>query len=432
MDQITLKDYRCFRGHQSARLAPLTLIVGENSSGKTSFLAMVRALWDVAFADAVPDFKQEPYDLGSFAEVAHHRGGRAGRAETFEGGFRIGPTAEGIGFSFNVEFGRRGTAPVPLVRRIWNDTASVTVEDRNGTLKATVGAGIAVWEETLGDFGSVDEGRLAPLFLMSLASRRSSREIRDQAEPTEADRSAVRKLLQIRLRPQPSGPFASAPVRSKPRRTYDPARPSRDPEGDYVPMYLAHVFRERKREWAALKAALERFGKSAGLFDDLEIKSLGSRTSEPFQVHVRKRGERLKGPLRNVIDVGYGVSQVLPLVTEMLRPDAPSTFLLQQPEVHLHPSAQAALGTLFCHVASDERQLIVETHSDHLINRVRLDVRDSQVPLTPDDVSLLYFERDELEVKIHSLRLDAQGNVCEAPPSYGRFFMEESARSLQF
>ena len=49
MDQITLKDYRCFHEEQTARLAPLTLLVGENSTGKTSFLAMIRALWDAAY-----------------------------------------------------------------------------------------------------------------------------------------------------------------------------------------------------------------------------------------------------------------------------------------------------------------------------------------------------------------------------------------------
>ena len=53
-------------------------------------------------------------------------------------------------------------------------------------------------------------------------------------------------------------------------------------------------------------------------------------------------------------------------------------FLLQQPEVHLHPQAQAALGTLFCQVAAGGRQLIIETHSDYIIDRVRMDVRDGQ------------------------------------------------------
>ena len=73
MDRITLKNFRCFRDEQTARLAPLTLLVGENSTGKTSFMAMIRALWDIAYGLRIPDFKEEPYDLGSFYEIAHHR-----------------------------------------------------------------------------------------------------------------------------------------------------------------------------------------------------------------------------------------------------------------------------------------------------------------------------------------------------------------------
>ena len=110
MDRITLKDYRCFHGEQTARLAPLTLLVGENSTGKTSFMAMLRALWKVAYGSVVPDFKEEPYDLGSFDEIVHNRGGGA-RADEFRAGFhqksRRGP------FSFEVTFGKRGTFPVP-------------------------------------------------------------------------------------------------------------------------------------------------------------------------------------------------------------------------------------------------------------------------------------------------------------------------------
>ena len=168
-------------------------------------------------------------------------------------------------------------------------------------------------------------------------------------------------------------PFASAPVRSKPRRTYEPSRPAPDPEGDYVPRYLAEVFSQEKKTWSPLKKRLEAFGESAELFDEISIKRLGKKNSEPFQVQV---GGRRKGPWRNLIDVGYGVSQALPVIMELLRPDAPPMFLLQQPEVHLHPRAQAALGSLFCQMADRKRQLVVETHSDHLIDRVRMDVRD--------------------------------------------------------
>ena len=79
MDSITLKNFRCFRDEQTARLAPLTLLVGENSTGKTSFLAMIRILSDIAFSFRNPDFKEDPYDLGSFDEIAHRRAQGAAR-----------------------------------------------------------------------------------------------------------------------------------------------------------------------------------------------------------------------------------------------------------------------------------------------------------------------------------------------------------------
>ena len=99
--------------------------------------------------------------------------------------------------------------------------------------------------------------------------------------------------------------------------------------------------------------------------------------------------------------------------------------------MHLHPSAQAALGSLFHATASRQRQLIVETHSDYIIDRIRMDVRDrADAGLGPNDVSILYFEREPLGVQIHSLAIDANGNILNAPDSYGTFFMNETRRSI--
>ena len=68
MDRITLQNYRCFGSEeQSARLAPLTLLVSPNSTGKASFLALIRALWGVMFPEVVPNFRENPFDLGLFS-----------------------------------------------------------------------------------------------------------------------------------------------------------------------------------------------------------------------------------------------------------------------------------------------------------------------------------------------------------------------------
>jgi predicted ATPase len=188
--------------------------------------------------------------------------------------------------------------------------------------------------------------------------------------------------------------------------------------------------RTNPHEWQTLKQRLEQFGEKSELFNEISVRSLGNSDGDPFQLQIRKFGNRRKGRPRNLIDVGYGVSQVLPTLTEILRNNGPSTFLLQQPEVHLHPSVQAALGTLFCQVAAGGRQIVVETHSDYLIDRVRMDVRDQTTDLKPEDVSILYFEPADLDVKIHSIRLDEMGNVLDAPHSYSQFFMEEVNRSI--
>ena len=458
MDQITLKNFRCFREKQTARLAPLTLLVGENSTGKTSFMAMIRALWDVAYRQRVPDFKEEPYDLGSFDEIAHHRGARGGQADTFEAGFAVARKSlnmkGGRFYWFEVDFGKKRTVPIPVRRRLFNKGKKAWIEyglQEDRTYKFRLGTPNGRWisnQDYPYDILTDEDNNLFPFDFLAhilkdeLVSSKDNKKpdlISQHGSELPSDKDwqlieqivksgSTRRFLHDRFRVHRL--YASAPVRSKPHRTYDPSRPAWDPEGDYIPMYLANIHFQDQARWKKFKNALEIFGKKAGLFDEILVRSLGKKESEPFQIQVRKFGNKSKGPPRNLIDVGYGVSQILPIITELLRDEAPPMFLMQQPEIHLHPSAQAALGSLFCQVAKPKRKLIIETHSDHLLDRVRMDVRDGVSNLKPRDVSILFFERGELDVNIHSLRLDREGNILDAPPGYRQFFMDETRRSL--
>ena len=457
MDSIGLTNFRCFRDEQRARLAPLTLLVGENSTGKTSLMAMIRALWDVAYDHQVPDFKADPYDLGSFDDIAHHRGRRGGRAETFEASFTVMLRRQRVNVNgvhragprlFSVAFGRTGTEPVPVGRLLQHEDLWIEerlIKDREKELR--IGTPRGSWKRSFSlrfAPGDLNQYTVRPLSSYTRVYRTTLGTddettfvpLDNSPEITEEDLTQISHLVSstrmFRFSHKDQRPYASAPVRSKPRRTYDPARSISDPEGDHIPMYLANMFFQEKSVWTGLKNALEGFGRTSGLFDEIIVKQLGKRESEPFQLQIRKFGHRLKGPPRNLIDVGYGVSQILPVITELLRKDAPQMFLLQQPEVHLHPSAQAALGSVFCELAGPRRQLVVETHSDHLLDRVRMDVRDRRGKLEPKDVSILFFERTDLDVKIHSLKLDKMGNIVNAPDSYRRFFLIETQRSIGF
>ena len=455
MNKVTLKNFRCFREEQTARLAPLTLLVGENSTGKTSFMALLRALWEFAYIPRVPDFKEEPYDLGSFDEIVHHQLGKHGRATTFEAGFRFVPD-EGAKtgsdpYWIEVTFDKRGTAPFPVKRRFSSANKDIWIEQeikQEGAFQIHFGTPNGVWEHRF-DFPALKYATTLPLdhYYLELFSddkllRKAFEDnkltsVSGPSKPGSLDQDKVQDLIGSLFVTETKTDFfgkrlyPSAPVRSKPRRTYDPSRLTLDPEGGHIPMQLARLHFQDRGIWEKLKSTLESFGRYAGLFDEIEVKSFSEKESDPFQIQIGRFGGKGEESLRhNLIDVGYGVSQVLPVITELLIGGAPAMSLLQQPEVHLHPSAQAALGSLFCWIAKSSRQLIVETHSDHLLNRVRMDVRDGEAELKPEDVSILYFERGDLDVHIHSLSIDGEGNILGAPPSYGKFFMDEVERSL--
>ena len=118
MDSVTFENFRCFRERQTVRLAPLTLLVGENSTGKTSFLAMLRILAQLQEGETSIDFKEPPYDLGSFDDIAHNRGGRGGRASEFTVGLGVqGRLPKGVRRSRQIHAARstRFARTVPLL-----------------------------------------------------------------------------------------------------------------------------------------------------------------------------------------------------------------------------------------------------------------------------------------------------------------------------
>ncbi len=106
-------------------------------------------------------------------------------------------------------------------------------------------------------------------------------------------------------------------------------------------------------------------------------------------------------------------------------------LLVQQPEVHLHPRAQAELGSFFGYlVRKHGKQFIVETHSDYLVDRIRMDVRDGQHGLRPEDVRILYFEQKVPGVSVHAMQIDECGNLLNAPPGYRQFFLDEEIKFI--
>ncbi|MFY9821872.1 MAG: AAA family ATPase [Thermoanaerobaculia bacterium] len=422
MDRLIIENVRCFRGRHEVPLAPLTILVGENSTGKSTVLAMARLAWDVASGKRT-QFNEEPFLLGSYEQIASlpRTGSRHARR-----------------FTIGCEWSKKSRE-----KSLPSSRASVT----GSFVSQTSQPALKTWSfesnpfELKAEFDS--EENLVSLEL-GLGSRKVERKLREvsilpgtmraswtstmlQGEPGYRGASPLLKRFmrvsqefENQLGPRP---YAFAPIRSRPQRVYESIKLIESSEGGHVPLALARIHLQNSAGWDSVQGGLEKFGKTSGLFDRVDIRRLGSGESDPFQLQVS-----IAGRLANVVDVGYGVSQILPILVDCLS-NIGGTLLLQQPEVHLHPKAQAELGSFLGLLAKHKTQLLVETHSDYLVDRIRIDVRDKR-SLRPEDVALLYFEREEGEVRIHRLDLDEHGDIVNAPPSYRKFILQEERRFL--
>lgn len=119
-------------------------------------------------------------------------------------------------------------------------------------------------------------------------------------------------------------------------------------------------------------------------------------------------------------NVGFGITYTLPVITAILSAKPGSLLLLENPEAHLHPKGQARMGNLLARAAARDVQIILETHSDHLLNGIRLAVHGGD--LNPDRVRLHFFQRREkqgqLISEVISPRMDRRGRIDQWPDGF--------------
>ena len=469
--RLHLKHFRCFASHQTARIAPITILVGDNSTGKTTLLGASRMIAGLLDPDSI-DFNREPFVLGSYNQIATAQEFRSKNKEYFS-----------IGVEGRIR--RSGWAWWPLIskdnKRIYDSLPQSThyldetkFEEGNGhPLASIISIGFGPHLIELDRPLTVGNGWQSDHVFHSVSTYgigddivriERGEDIRNKPHPTSLehdfqglvsaltrrawynqvdeyltgkygdDRPQDRSQIEIRdldhyiaaLRDELSGwrIYPIVPVRSSPERTYNPKQPMPEPSGDHIPMILSNMLQAGGTEWKRFKRDLSTFGQESGLFLGVNIRRFGGELSDPFQIVLNISGDWI-----NVRDVGYGISQILPIIVDTLTQPTVKKFLFQQPEVHLHPRTQAALATfLIRRMLHCQQEFIVETHSDHIIDRIRIEVRDQRVD--PRLVSLLYFERHGREVRINEIAIDELGNLVEVPQSYRKFFRRESDRLL--
>ena len=163
----------------------------------------------------------------------------------------------------------------------------------------------------------------------------------------------------------------------------------------------------------SLEEYVAKWLKELGLVHDFRIASV-SEGSQLYEVRVRRAS---RSPEVLLTDVGFGLSRILPvLVLCLFVPDG-STVLLEQPEIHLHPSVQSGLADVMIDAWKNRKiQVIVESHSEHLLRRLQRRVAEEAVG--PDDVALYFCELRARRSEVHRLNIDVFGNITNWPDNF--------------
>lgn len=424
-----------FRGFKDT-LIPLraaNFLVGENSTGKSSTLELLRVLLSENLWWSQSIFSAAGASFSHFSDIASANSG----AETFTIGHISGSSEHRSGYIF-LEF-EKGARGLPTLTRTLVSAQNRAVALRVGrkqikywsvsaTRYASLQPGlraVQVWKQfqkedrllSNNSVGTIDidsDNRPQSLFDhfyamdMDLASRSESKR-RRSAPFFSWGRTLDDQLTWI------------APIRSKPRRTYDEHVADYSPEGAHIPTLIRDLLDSQNAGF--FKARIAQIGASSGLFESLHIKKYGPQEDAPYELDIVLGKAQL-----SLSAVGYGVSQALPILIELIAGKG-SLYAIQQPEVHLHPRAQAALGDLLFEAASNQsKHLIVETHSDFLIDRFRVNFRKST---KPPSAQVLFFERSEEGNKVSPIEIRTDGSVSDDQPlAYREFFLREEMSIL--
>ena len=217
--------------------------------------------------------------------------------------------------------------------------------------------------------------------------------------------------------------FYLGPLREFPKRDYTWAR-TRPVDvgvrGEKVidAILAATASKERhnlqwKRKLKSFQEIVAYWLKQLGLIHNFSVKEIAPG-SNYYQAVVQSRDG---GPDVALTDVGFGVSQILPVIVLLYYVPAGSTIIVEQPEIHLHPLAQAELADLIINVSIHRNiQVIIETHSEHLL--LRLQRRVAEAVLDTSQLALFYSEALGAESQLRKLEVDELGQLEAWPENF--------------
>lgn len=434
LTHLRIKNFKAWRDTGDVELAPLTILFGANSSGKSSlhqFLLMLRQTAESADRRRVlhTGDANTQVDLGSYSHLVHD--GDVESALQFELAWKRRtplelsyPRDELVFSGHDLEFNATIQATDEMPPRL-------TVQEYGYRLLQDGDSQIAV-QSALGDGGRYTLSAEGVEIVTAMGRKwpvSAPGHFHAFPDDVTARYQSVEFTsdLTLALENQLSTLNYLGPLRQRPVRLY---RWSGEEVGDVgwsgertVEALLAgrdrRISRGPRMRYQSLQVVVARWLKELGVIESFSVSAIGAGRDE-YEVRVRTA----KGTREVLLtDVGFGVSQVLPVVVESFYMEPGSTVIMEQPEIHLHPSVQAGLADLFIEaIGSQENgrprgtQFIIESHSEHMLRRLLRRIAEGKVDA--DQVRCYVVRPGRDGSQIESLQVDEFGEVRNWPQDF--------------
>ena len=437
LQNLKIQNFKGWQNTGQIKMAPITLFFGTNSSGKSSighFLMMLKQTVQSSDRKAVlyPGDKNSAVQLGSFHEMVFKRDLR-----------------KKITFSYEWDLNKE----LKFKDAVAGNGYAVQHMGFEGKIAMQEGGGQALFMEEL--HYTLNAGNDEELFIGMVKKKSGKKKAYDvYAENYPLKRNTGRvwypgtpvrfygfpdevisyhqnaqfvQSLNLEHENLFKSIFYLGPLREKTDRLYSWGGITPESVGysgeNTVAAVLAAKDRKISLGYKKLNYPIEQVVakslKNMDLIDEFKVRRISKQRQE-YEVKVQTKGSN---DWVDLPDVGFGISQVLPVLVQCFYAPANSIIIMEQPEIHLHPSAQAALADVMIDVInSRERgedrniQLIIETHSEHFLKRFQRRIAEDSIP---EGKVAAYFARvDQVPTKLEPLEIDIFGNIHNWPKNF--------------
>lgn len=425
---LRLKNFRSISESGEVRLANLTFLLGPNSSGKTSLIHALRVARQTVDSrdQQVSLVLQGSYvDLGTYSDLAYQHDTNLPLNIEFSWQqsphlFRFGANRIAKEFdlshlmiSTEFQYNRKTWETYPVLQRITNANGDFVAEKvrRNKlysrfSLQINDQEPLAFTMPTGGKFYSLD-----------LTAARLS-DIR--RHPSSELALWLFYSFAFEFEQQMEKMFFLGPVRGETNRTYSGGVESPQDVGLRGETTAGALW------WASRRAETRRnvlnnvnnWLRKLGVARGVSVRRI---QATDFRLNVTDVETGIES---NITDVGFGISQVLPVIVLPCMLDSDPTIIIEQPEIHLHPAAQLELGDFFVEMAQGGKQFIIETHSEHIVRRVQTLVATGKI--TSKEIAIYYIEEGKKGTHIRELPITDEGVLENLPQG----FFEHSTREV--